>query len=134
MKHSPTLEQIAALERDVRLRLEAKRYQDVNFEITFRPVNDEVHFKLFFYNTEWSSTYMPRELRKYGLSTVHTAHDVITGWVISLPNEHEAREQALLRDYAAVKERIAASNLSDLIKAESEVLMKMLSTNILEVM
>lgn len=111
--------------------LEAKGYASVNCDISYDPANDECKVSLWFYNTEWSSTGIDEKLRRFGRFEAIAYLWKITQWVNSVPREEEAREQALIRDYALIKERIAASNLADLIKAEAETLMKMMTENIL---
>lgn len=111
--------------------LEAKGYASVNCEFKYDPTNDECRISLWFYNTDWSSTSLDEDLRKFGRLEGNAYLWRITQWVNAVPREEEAREQALLKDYARIKERIAASNLADIIKAEAETLMKMMTENIL---
>lgn len=122
------LEQSAAMWRTM---LEQKGYHDIHTMFRCEPVNDEFRVELYFYNSEWSSTYLPGDMQKTSIGNVADRLDDITRWIRKQKGEHEAREEQLLKDFAAIKERIAASNLSDLIKTEAEALLKKMTTNIL---
>lgn len=109
-----------------------KGYADVTFTTTYEPVNDEFRVKLYFYNTDWSSTYLPTDMQTCSRFEVGVLIGTIDKWVRALPREEEAREVQLLKDFAKIKERIDASTLSDIIKAEVAAAMEKMSHNILE--
>lgn len=108
-----------------------KDYHGLHFSLEYQPNNDEVRMQFYYYNSEWSSTHIPQEMKMCGRHELNARLADIKAWLITQPHEAEAREHALLRDYAKIKERIAASRLPDIVKAEAEALMKKMTTNIL---
>jgi len=114
--------------------IEGKGYNNLNFEVLLEPINNKFDVTLYFYDTAWSST-RPGDGDVKTRGTFDEAESIVNNidkWIRTVPQEHEAREQRLVRDYAAIKERIAASRLPDIVKAEAEALMISMTTNIIE--
>lgn len=112
--------------------LDAKEYVQINCTYRYDPMNDEFKISLYMYNSDWSSVHLPDDMSKgCGRFELGKRLADVTAWVASQPHEAEAREQALLRDFAAIKERIAKSRLADVLEAEAQALMDKLTTNIL---
>lgn len=109
-----------------------KGYQSVTIEITCDPMNDKLRIKMDFYNSDWSYYSVPHDLRIMTMTSPRHTMRRVTSWVNALMNEEDAREEKLIEDYAKIKERIAQSRLSDIIKAEAEALMKRMTHNIIE--
>lgn len=127
-----TLDDIRNYDTQWRSILENKGYSGMHFEMKYEPVNDEVRFDVWFYNTEWSSTHLPSDMKKCNHFEVSTLLKTIDNWVRKQPLEEAAREAKLLEDFAKIKERIDASALHDLIKAEVAAVMDRMTSNILE--
>jgi len=123
---------IKAMEADWRVILEGMGYNDLNFSLKLEPIQDMVTVNLYFYDSVWSSTHLPGHIvRTCSFERLADMLNEIDLWVRTVPNEADAREQNLLKDYAAIKERIDASRLPDILKAEAKTLMDMLTTNII---
>lgn len=132
MSLTPTMQDLHDYGASWRNTLEAKDYQQISVDFRYDPLNDDVRITLYAYNTDWSSIRIPEELTKNcGRFELSKRLTDITLWVNAQPHEAEAREQALLRDFAAIKERIAKSRLADVLEAEAQALMDKLTTNIL---
>ena len=127
-----TINDLFLITGELRTIIENKGYSGLDVRFDYEPLNDVCKIELWFYNTEWSSTHLPRDMQKCGKHQLRERLFDIKAWCISLPNEADAREQALLRDYAKIKERIDASRLPEMLKIEAETLMKMMTTNIIE--
>lgn len=130
---SPSFAQVHEAAEGWRQAVEAKGYHTFRVSVNYDDViNDTIRVAVYFYDSSWSSPSMPSSINpktdRYGLGNVLNAIDK---WISNLPPEHEERERQLVRDYARIKERIAASQLSDVIKAEAETLMKRLTENVL---
>lgn len=132
MSNNITVQEIHNFEGIWRAILEQKGYVSIHFVFEYEPALDQCKFNFDFYNTEWSAVRLPNKLTKCSLSELGKRLNEINDWVASQPDEEAARDAQLLKDFAAIKERIDASKLSDLIKAEVAALMEKLSSNILE--
>lgn len=125
------LQQIETAATDITAILNGKGYNDVTFELEYAPVLDTITVNLVCYTQDWGSIRPDSGIRT---SNRHGATALLQGlrtWAEELPHEHVERDNKLLRDFAHVKERIAASSLSDLVKAEATALMVLMTENIL---
>lgn len=112
--------------------IEGRGYHGFSMSLHYDADLDNGRVDLTFYNTEWSSTSVPNDVKRFTSRNFDDTVAAIEKWVHSTKPEHEAREEQLLRDFARIKERIDASTLSDIIKAEVAAAMEKMSKNILE--
>jgi hypothetical protein len=131
MSMDMTVVRMAEYEQAWRRSLLAKGYRSMDCSFRIEPVNDEVRISLSFFNEEYSCEVLPSDFTRSTIKGLWAKLGDINTWIMSRPAEHEAREQRLLADFARMKERIAASRLPDILKAEAEALLKAMTTNIL---
>lgn len=131
MSMDMTVVRMAEYEQSWRRMLLAKGYRSMDCSFRIEPVNDEVRISLSFYNEDYSCTVVPTEMSRSTIKGLWAKMGDINAWIAAQPAEHEAREQQLLKDFARMKERIAASRLPDVLKAEAAALLKAMTTNIL---
>lgn len=126
-----TLARMVEYEQAWRRSLLNKGYRSMDCTFRFEPVNDEVRISLSFYNEDFSCEVLPTDLTRSSVRGMWATMGKINEWIAVQPVEHDAREKRLLADFARMKERIAASRLPDVLKAEAAALLKAMTTNIL---
>jgi len=128
---TPSMHDLHVFNEDARRIISDKDYHGATLDFEFKPILDQIKISFWFHDQTWGTTSLPTEMTKCGRNELRARLADIKAWLITLPHEAEAREHVLLRDYARVKERIAASRLPDIVKAEAEALMTKMTTNII---
>lgn len=126
-----TISELRAIETMWRKTLIEKGYKSITVKFTYEGANDEFKVELWWFTEDWATQEPPKELRRSSAGGVEICLIGLTNYINQLPMEHIARDQALLRDYARIKERIDKSHLADRLKAAAQALMDAMSTNIL---